>query len=248
MEVVNNIDIVQINVKQGIDEYYLPKNVNWRERKIDKVLLALPDTDIVSPIDGITHVLKRSEVSNLYFDLFASDDHQITRNLYFEEMLSSNNHPVTINEVLSLNLSRLYFSQPMETAGCLLLYVFYGTKQVDCSPAGESVTVRINLGANASVSLQEIVDTYIHIQPNKVKGIFVWNQDAPCYITLRNQENNRVFNSILSTIFRAPMSGTDAEKTQAYPLRIDNIDIDMLNSYVRNATDEAIVQTITFTY
>lgn len=248
MELINNIDIVQINTKQGTDEYYFPKNVNWRERKIDKILLALPDTTLLSPIDGQTNVLTKSQVSNLYFDLFSADDHQIARNLAYTNILSDNNHPLRIGECLSLNLSRLYFTTTDIPTGCLLLYIYYGTKESDEIPTTKSITVKVDLAANGRLSLQDIVDNYIHIQPNKVKGVMVWDRQNPCYLTLRNQRNDRVLNNVLSTLCAPPLQGTDASNTQAFPFRLDNIDIDMLNSFVQNATDSDIVQTITFNY
>lgn len=248
MELINNIDIVQINVKQGIDEYYFPKNVNWRDRKIDKVLLALSDRELLSPIDGITPVFMRSQISNLYFDFFAADDHQIARNLYYEDILSDNNHPVMLGEVLSLNLSRLYFTKAPETNGCLLLYIFYGSKMVEDSLSTQSITVSVDLPANGKMSLQEIVDNYIHIQPKRVKGIIVWNQSEPSYLTLRNQSNDRVFNNVLSLLFRPPVAENSDDYPQAFPARVDDIDIDMLNSYVQNATKWEARQMITFNY
>ena len=191
MQLANNIDVVQINIKSGVDEYYLPKNVNWRDRVIDKIVLALAPVGnqypLLSPIDGTTEVFEYGTISDLYFDLYAADDTQIVRNLYFEQLLISNNNIPAIGAKLSLNLSRLYFTNTPQADGCILLYIYYGGKDGEVD-ATQSVTVNVPLAANASMSLQDIVDNYIMLQPETIKGIYVWDADEkPVYITLRER-------------------------------------------------------------
>ena len=255
MYLTSNIDIVQINIRSGVDEYYLPKNVNWRDRVIDKIVLALAPADrpLLSPIDGQTPVF--DGVEDLYFDLYAADDSQIARNLAYTSLLYSNNHVLPIGQALSLNLSRLYFTTPPETDGCILLYVFYGGKEVEePEPAKQSVTVSVPLAANGSMSLQDIVDNYIYMQPNNVKGVYLWNwTTTPVYLTLRYADNIHVLNNILSSlcrppIYRFPSQSTDATKIQTHSLLLDNINIDMLNSFVQNGQNAAVEVKLTFLY
>lgn len=249
MQLYNNIDLVQINIKAGVEEYYLPKNVNWRERTIDKIVLCLAEDGIttLSPIDGQTVVL--SAVSNLYFDLYAADDTQIARNLYFEELLHTNNHIQPLGVQLSLNLSRLYFTVPPEADGCILLYVYYGTKIKDYEPTTKNVTVDVPLAANGKMSLQDIVDNYIMLQPETIKGIYVWYADEkPVYITLRDKDLKRSLNYIYGELCRPPMQGATAAETQLSELRFDGLNIDMLNSYIQNGQNTAITSKITFNY
>ena len=253
MYLTNNIDIVQINIRQGVDEYYLPKNVNWRERRVDKIVLALAPGDVtmLSPIDGQTQVL--NAVEDLYFDLYSADDTQIARNLYYANLLHTNNNVLPINKQLNLNLCRLYFTTPPEEDGCILLYIYYDGKQTsEVEPAQKSITVSVPLAANGKMSLQDIVDNYIYMQPAKIKGVYMWNwQSSPAYLTLRYADGIHVLNSISSSLCRPPMyDGVDhtSEKTQLHSLLLDNIDIDMLNSFVRNAQDAAVTVEITFLY
>lgn len=257
MYLANNIDIVQINIKQGVEEYYLPKNVNWRDKVVDKIVLALapPKGTTLSPIDGQTVVLRYTDIQNLYFDFYASDDSQIVRNLSFEQILHTNNNVLPIGQALSLNLSRLYFTNGPQTDGCILLYVFYEGKETapQTGPvSNQSVTVGVRLAANGKMSLQDIVDNYIYMQPHNVKGIYLWDWDTvPVYLTLRYADNIHVLNSILSSLCRPPLwngNPGSGEDVQAHPLALDNINIDMLNSFVQNAQNAAVEVKITFLY
>lgn len=256
MYIANDIDLVQINIKSGVDEYYLPKNVNWRDRVIDKLLIVTaPELatlgDILSPIDGKTPVLTSAVVDNLYLDLYAADDTQICRNLQAANLYHLNNNPLPIGYKLSLNLSRLFFSQAPETDGCILLYFYYGGKHEDTPLVRESVTVSVPLTANGKMSLQEIVDNYIYMQPKSVKGVYMWEwETAPAYLTLRYADNIHVLNNIYSSLCRPPLheGATTDQFTQTQPLMLDNIDIDMLNSYVQNAQNTVVNVKITFLY
>lgn len=254
MYLTNNIDIVQINIKQGVEEYYLPKNVNWRDRVIDKIVLALSpaNSTLLSPIDGQTQVLTPSDISDLYFDLYAADDTQIVRNLSFEQILHTNNNPLYLNQKLSLNLSRLYFTTTPAQDGCILLYVYYGGKQIEeTEPAKESVTVSVPLSANGKVSLQDIVDNYIYMQPKNVKSVYLWDwKIKPVYLTLRSADNKHTLNSIFSSLCRPPLyeTGNTAVDAQAHSLLLDNINIDMLNSFVQNAQNAVVEVRLTFLY
>lgn len=256
MYLTNNIDIVQINIKQEVDEYYFPKNVNWRNKKVDKIAIAFaPEgVNIISPIDGQTQLIHRN--LNAYIDLYAADDTQITRNLSVSEVINLNNNILPINQILSLNLSRLYFTKTPTEDCCALLYVYYDGKEVeDVEPSQKSITVSVPLTANGKMSLQDIVDNYIYMQPAKIKGIYMWNwESSPAYLTLRYADGIHVLNSILSSLCRPPMYqgnngvGIKAETVQLHPLLFNNINIDMLNSFVQNAQNEAETVEITFLY
>lgn len=253
MQLYNNIDLVQIDIKAGTEEYYLPKNVNWRERVIDKIVLALAPAGVttLSPIDGQTVVLEHAQVSDLYFDLYAADDTQIARNLYFEELLHTNNHVQPVGVQLSLNLSRLYFTTAPQTDGCILLYVFYGTKEADYTPTQKSVTVDVELPANARMSLQDIVDNYIMLQPETLKGMYVWDAaQTPVYATLRDKDGKRSLNYIFCSLCRPPIIYTagQAGDTQLHELRFDGLNIDMLNSYIQNGQNSDVAARISFNY
>ncbi len=251
-DLANNIDIVQINIQQDVGDYYLPKNVNWRKKKVDKLVIALSpyNVSMLSPIDGQTPVL--SSVQNLYIDLYANDDTQIVRNLSYENLLHTNNNVLPIGQALSLNMCRLHFTTLPKQAGCVLLYVYYDGRVVeDAEPANKSITVRVPLAPNSKMSLQDIVDNYIYMQPDKVKGLYVWEaEQEPCYITLRDNDGKRTLNSIYSGLCRPPMqaAGCSATDTQIYEMLLDNINIDMLNSFVQNAVNTEVVKEITFLY
>ncbi len=89
------------------------------------------------------------------------------------------------------------------------------------------------------------------MQPNKVKGVYLWEWDTkPVYLTLRYADNIHTLNSILSSLCRPPLYGTTQRATdiQINPLMLDNINIDMLNSFVQNGQNTAVTVIITFLY
>lgn len=253
MKLCNNIDLVQINIKNGVDEYYLPKNVNWRDRVIDKIVVALAPAGVAtySPIDGQTRVLEHSEVSDMYFDFYAADDSQIVRNLAYENILHTNNNPHELHAQLSLNLSRIFFTNAPSVDACILLYVFYGTKEAEYTPLTKSVTVDVPIPASKHVSLQYILDNYVLMQPETIKGIYVWDAALnPVYVTLRDKDGLRTLNYIYCSMCRPPIISNPgyAEDTQLQELRFDNLNIDMLNSFVMNGQGTDVNVRITFNY
>lgn len=39
MKLYKNIDIVQINLKAGVREYFLPKNVSWFDKVVERIVV-----------------------------------------------------------------------------------------------------------------------------------------------------------------------------------------------------------------
>ena len=140
------------------------------------------------------------------------------------------------------NFSRLY--------SCYFyLPIFYGTKIKDYEPTTKSVTVDVPLAANGKMSLQDIVDNYIMLQPETIKGIYVGDADEkPVYITLRDKDLKRSLNYIYGELCRPPMQGATAVETQLSEMRLDGLNIDMLNSYIQNGQNTAVTSRITFNY
>ena len=107
----NNIDLVQINLAPGQHEYYLPQNVHWAARRVDRLRLYLaPCPGMASPVDGITPVVQAGEADNLYLDLYGADQACVARRLAARHLLHTANHPPRVAATLSLPLSRLYFT------------------------------------------------------------------------------------------------------------------------------------------
>ena len=246
-----NVALLQINVKSGVDEYYLAKNVDWQSRKIDKIVLFAPVTSgMVSPIDGVTPVFTQSDMDSLYIDLYGIDEHTICNGMSVRAISHTNNHPYMIGQQLQFNLSRLYFTQTPGNAGCILLYVFYDTKEeYDYEQPQKSITIQFSLQADEEISFTRLINTYIHAPAQKVKGISFWDADSnPAYVTLRDHQNSYVIHNLATPLMRPQMVGATAEDTQIAPMLLDNIDIDFDNSFIRNATGSANVQTMTIKY
>lgn len=245
-----NISVVQIPVQQGITEYQFPKNVDWAGEKIDQILLAAPINACLSPIDGQTNVLTRSQIKDLYFDLYTGEDTELSQSLYFENILHTANYPIEIHNVLSLSLSTIKFTSEPTQDGVLLLYVFWGGRVDECFEVPRrSVTIDFPLQADEKLSFRHIINTYMHADYQKVRGISVWDaENNPCYLTLRDYKQSYIIKSVYGGIARPQMEGATAEASQVHPLYLDSVDIDFDYSFIRNATSTANNQKITIYY
>lgn len=265
MKLNKNIDVVQINVKAGVREYYLPKNVDWADKVVERIVVygATPELDEFSPVDGVTKILDCELLSNLYFDLYDSTAIEITQNLNAQNLFYTNNNPVEINSQLSLQLSRIFFAEESKDDGCLLLFIVYGSKDVEnYDDPQRSVTVEFEVPANSEVSLADVIDTYIYAQGKTVKGIQFWGgitAGSGLFVTLRNSDYHTIVNRLALNMCRPPMSadyfdlGSDisAERVQANPMYFDNEDIDFANSTIQNTHEQGLKPskvTLTFLY
>lgn len=267
MKLYKNVDMVQINVKAGVQEYFLPKNVDWADKVIDKIVVYCPMTNRTneySPIDGVTKLISRNEMGDLYFNLYSNEDVEIAHNLSAEQILFTNNHPIEINSKLSLLLSRIFFAKENEVDGCLLLYVYYGSVDVeeDDIPR-QSVTVQFSVPGKSEISLDDVIDTYIHGQGAKLRGIIKWGyftDGMGCFLTLRDRGYNTILKSVPVNMMRPPMKMEYAqivpplvgyqiaEKTQVSSLYLDYEDIDFANSNIQNTYAATNVLKLTFLY
>ena len=110
-------------------------------------------------------------------------------------------------------------------------------------------TERFPLAANAQITFQEIINTYIHALPAKVRAISCWDAEQnPAYMTLRDHQLTYILRDVHTELCRPQMVGESAEKTQVHPFYVDNIDIDFDYSFIRNATSSGNIQTLTFEF
>ena len=260
LQLYKNIDVVQINIKEGVQEYYLPKNVDWSNQVIDRIAIYTPYPELGerSPVDGVTPIVDREIINSLYFDLYAADEREIALNLNAQNLLFTNNNPVEINSELSLKLSRIFFAEPSPTDGCLLLYIFYGSKEMDGDIPQRNVTVKFELPSGKELLLSDVIDTYIHGQCKKLKGVQYWGkltQGVGAFITLRNRNYKTIVNRLSLNMCRPPMATDDSvwskvERIQINTLYLDE-DIDFANSTIQNtwgADVEPETITLTFLY
>lgn len=274
MKICKNIDLVQIDVTSNSDQlasyelsYYLPKSVDWIGRKIHKILVAEPsvaDSDIISPFGG-KRVLTANDYATsvpayqeqgIYFDLYKQGGEQIARNLSVTELLSQNPNPYIIDEVLDLDLCRIHIPGKYPFSGSMLLYIFYDEVEQDSLPTN-SITVRFPLAAGERMTFQELVNNYVHIQPNRIRGIIDWTErNAPCYLMLRDFNGRTILNNVLTCLFRSPSGDPDSAYPYGTPmvselrhqLYLPCADINFDYSYVQNARNAAVEKIITFEY
>lgn len=248
-----NIDLLRIPVQAGIQEYYFPQNVDWAECKVDRIAACVPSKACVDPMDGVTPVLTLSDIpdKDVYFNIYTKDQRELLHAVSIEDLLHSNNHPIYLGEKLDLSLCNLYFKSAPAQDYTLLLYVFHtdGDKCETSELPDNSVTLEFPLQADEEINLQQLITTYIHALPAKVKGVMFWNaENNPAYITLRDYELTYILQNIHSEMARPPMNGGTAPGTQADMMLFDNIDIDFQYSHIRNAESQANTQRITFLY
>lgn len=260
-----NIDMVQINVKKGISEYFFPTNVDWANQKIDKMVVygSYLAEEEFSPIDGDTPILSCDRLKELYFDLYNSDNTQIAHSLSGVNMLYNNNFPIEINSKISLSTSKMVFYREPEEDGCFLIYIFWGTKTAESSDIPKnSVTVRFAMRLGEELALSKVIDTYIHSQSKKVRGIYFWDRSylrPAVFLTLRDYNYKTIVRLLPGAFCRPPMGYSDindelssneyAQTIQVAPMFIDSADIDFDNSFIYYSSygfDNEIV--ITFLY
>lgn len=266
-KVHKNIDVFQIDLKEGVTEYFFPKNVDWENKVIDKIVVFAPFYQelLRSPLDSTSVIADRDFIRNLYFDLYNSDDQIIAQNLSATSLIYTNNNPIEIKSKLSLQLSRIFFSGefPEEGGGALLVYVFYETKELDnFDIPNRSVTVDFKIKEGQEIVLSDIIDTYIYGNGGTLKGIYVWGDSDGVYLTLRDKNFRTIVKYLPDAMMRPPMAPSyyispvfqwsDVEKIQANPMYFDNEEIDFSNSTIKKPytrfTDEESIVTITFLY
>lgn len=265
LQFYKNIDVVQINIKAGVTEYFFPSNVDWADKKIDKLIVygSNPETGELSPIDGVTPIMDREQVDNAYFDLYDENNVQIGYNVSAINLMHTCNYPFEINSKLGLQTSKIMFSAAPDEDCCMLLYVFYDTNTVDGDDVpNRSVTVNFTLRGGEELALSKVIDTYIHSQSRKLKGINLWGGYgywSYLFITLRDYNNKTVIKMLPAGMCRPPM-GVDsiaematsfsekAQSVQVDSMYLDCADIDFDNSFVYYASKYASETNFTITF
>ena len=248
-ELYTNVALVRVPIKAGQDEYYLPQNVDWAQQKIDKMILCAPANACTDPIDGVTPVATATDVADLYINLYDADNREIMHDVAFENIVHVNNNVLRVDAKLNLSLCRIYFTSAPAQDMTLLLYVYYKTRTEDYYELpNKSVTAVFDLAANEEKSLREIINTYVHALPAKIKGMIVWTYNEPVWITLRDYAYTYQMSNIHSELCRPDMGANDAWDTQAALYLVNDIDIDFDYSHVREAAGQQTTQKITFLF
>ena len=244
-----NIDLVTIPIKAGVSEYYLPQNVSWAKCKVDKIVICTPTSaSCLSPVDGKTPVVQSKALQNMYVNIYTDEDKELMYDAHSDVFVHTNNYPIYIHAALNLSLCRIYFTAEPTADGCLLLYVFYDSKTTETyTPPTQSITVSFPLAGDEKLTLQNIINTYIHALPSTVRAITCWDAgENPAYLTLRDHALSYIVRDLHTELCRPQMVGETAETTQAFPFLTDNMDVDFDYSFIQNATNKDNKQTITF--
>lgn len=247
-----NIDLLRINVKAGVNEYYFPQNVDWAAKKVDRIAICAPEAACVDPMDGQTPVMTLADLAaaDCYVDIYSADQREILHAVSAENILHLNNHPLYLNSKLDLSLCCLYFKTAPVQDMTLLLYVYHDNKCVENPDMpSRSVTVLFPLQAGEEINFRKIINTYVHALPATIKGVSFWGADqAPAYMTLRDHKLTYILQNLHSELARPMMNGGGAVDTQINGMLLDNIDIDFEYSHIRNCGANDNNYKITFWY
>ena len=250
-EIYTNCSLVRIPVVAGEDKYYLPQNVVWAKERVDKILICAPSNACTDPTDGITPIITATDLQtlNAYVNLYDADNRELMHNVSVANLLHINNNPVRVDAVLNLSLSFIQFMTAPVQDGTLLLYVFYKTREEEYPELPhKSVTVQFELQADQEISFRDIINYYMHAIPSRVKGIEVWSQNNPTWITLRDTTYTYQMADIHSELCRPETNGGNAQSTQINPFYLNDLDIDFDYSHIREAAGQTSLQTITFLF
>ena len=249
-EIYTNCSLVRVPIKAGVDEYYLPQNVEWAGKKIDKMIVCAPENACTDPMDGQTPVMSAGVLKDCYINLYDKNNRELMHDVSFRQFSHRNNNPLTVDAVLNLSLCRIYFTTAPEEDYTLLLYVFYDTRTEDYFDVPQkSITVTFPLLANQRITLREIINDYVHALPGRIQGVIFWNPETyPAFLTLRDKDLTYQMSDIHSEMMRSDKSEDSAQYIQKNPFWLNDLDIDFDYSYIREASGEDGVQKIIFFY
>lgn len=249
-ELYTNCSLVRVPIVSGESEYYLPQNVEWAACKVDKLVVCAPQTACTDPVDGHTPVMIASDITDCYVSLYDVDGRELMHDVAAEQLVHTNNHPLYVNAKLNLSQCKITFTQAPSADATLLLYVFYGTRKEEYyDMPRKSVTAEFPLDADEQLTLQEVINTYIHALPSKVCGLVFWNAVSdPAFVSLRDYTLTYQMANIHSELARLDMNGGSADASQAQLFLLNDLDINFDYSYIRNATSSTNTQKITFLF
>lgn len=249
-ELYTNCSLLRLPIKAGETEYYLPQNVEWAKRKIDRLIICAPANACTDPIDGTTPVMTAGDLSDCYLNLYNADNRELMHDVSFEQVLHVNNNGLRIDDKLNLSLCRIYFTQAPAADATLLLYVYYQTRTEEYYDLPQrSMTVTFPLAANEEISFRSLINFAIHALPNTVKGMICWDAvNNPAWITLRDHDLTYQMSNIHSELARPDMNAGSAADSQAALFLLNDLDIDFDYSHIREAAGQASTQKITFLY
>lgn len=223
----NNIDLVQVNLNNNDGKFYIPENVDFRDKRINNVmLLGGNGNNYVSPFDGRT-LVHNDELRNFYVEFVSDDKKVLFENVNGQFLKPYSNLKFAIDSVISLKLSSItYVGTDNMYNKCLLLYVSYSGSECDPILPTNSVSVNLTIPRDSTgVKLSYYIDEYIKRQNKCVKAIET-ACDFDYYLTLQERKG-RVFRFVPSQLFRS-----DYTHRLNQPLMLGNFDVDFKNSYI----------------
>lgn len=274
---------VQSNLSQADSHgltYYLPKSVSWKNEVVQKIVVAAPTgkEPMVgpsryfydyprSPFDGsyiYNQLNYRQKVENpttedlvqqgIYFDIYREDGTAIAKDLSVLSLLSTNDQVYEINAKLDLEQTCIHIPGKLAKDGVIWLYVFYGGHDdAAWEYPKENITVTVPLEPAQRLSFADIINNYVHIQPNRIKGIYIWDVKTPrisseeylqdiiagsnsgICLTLRDFNQSYIVKGVMDEVIgmHGSLSHGEFSTTKRHHLYFDH-DIDFDNSYIEN--------------
>lgn len=225
-----NIDLIQINLNDSDGQFYFPENVDFRNRKIDNIMIlgSLVGGEI-SPFDGKL-LIDNSELSNFYVELVDDKKQVLQQNVNATNFWPYMNSPITVGSIISLKLSSLKYMGSSSIADtCILVYVSYDGEMLECDIPDRTNTIGISIPAGESIRVSDYVDEYFRRIGATIKGIEA-QFDNPFYMDIRELSGKvaRFVPSFMMDFING--NSSDAKHTQ--PLLLGDFDIDFKNTFI----------------
>ncbi len=203
----------------------------------------------------------------IYFDIYKKDGSVLSRDLSILSLLSTNNNVFEINSKLDLEQTCIKIPGKLVEDGVIWLYVFYGGHEdAAFEYPTENITVQVPINPRQRLTFSDIINNYVHIQPNRIKGIYVWETKAiwdggtaqryyagshsGIAVTLRDFNKDYIVNSVIDAVLgmHEGIAKDEVRSLCRSHLFFDH-DIDFDNSYIDNLYSHQIVTaTIIFEY
>jgi hypothetical protein len=236
-----NVDVVKFDIVRGVDEYFFPESVDFRDKKINNITVVFGREENEREPNGNGYLIDNVEAPNFYLDLYDEDGNIITQNLSVSKLNPYSPTPLSVNKKISLKLSCLRYMG--EQTGTILIYVSYSDKDAETNELPlNSINLSIPIEVEETKKLSDFISDYFVQSGKKIKAIASYST-FPFYLDITTF-NGKVFRNIHKDLIAFP----ESSETRIQPFLVDDLDIDFRNSTISNNTNTVMTIDLTFYY
>ena len=236
-----NVDVVKFDIVRGVDEYYFPESVDFRDKKINNITVVFGREENEREPNGNGYLIDNVEAPNFYLDLYDENGNLITQNLSVSKLNPYSPTPLSVNKKISLKLSCLRYTG--EETGVVLVYFSYDDKEAETNELPlNSINLSIPIEVEETKKLSNFISDYFVRSGKKIKAIASYCP-FPFYLDLTTF-NGKVFRNIHKDLISFP----ESSKTRIQPFFVDDLDIDFRNSTISSNTHTNMTIDLTFYY